>query len=165
MKRLLLAATILVLLSVLPFVIYPILLKIPAGTARILGSRIQVSVRVDGTLQPRARCFYVNHDFRGNSTDYIVLWLPDESGVFGREIVIIQLWPNDVGIPNSSDSDYQLIFDRFLIQSEGGEGYKSIAGPVFDRNNPQIVIAENQYSFVMPGFSGKAPRHVEIDLQ
>ncbi len=99
---------------------HPIVFKDAAGSARILSPPLDASVKVDGDERPLTKVFAMKTSFDGKPIDSFVLWIPDSSAVFGRDIIIIDKANHFVGRPNSNIMDYDLLLDRYLFQSESG---------------------------------------------
>jgi hypothetical protein len=122
------------------------------GEARVLKEAPAV-VKVDGGEMENARCFLQETYSDGRQTDVLVLWLPDESEHYEREIIMIDRENTDVGQPNSSNRDYGLLLGRFLLQSESAQGYVSFRSMKWGNKDPKLEIKNDLITFVYPGYS------------
>jgi hypothetical protein len=141
---------------------HPLILKVVDGSARVLSSPIDATIKIDGEAQPSARCFAVKSRFDGTPADILVLWLPDPSVIYGRDVVIVDRLHNDVGLPNAGNADYELLRGRYLLQSESGSMYASFKGPKFDSQDPQLEVRQKRITFIMPQSPVVAGKKVEI---
>lgn len=169
MNKLLIAVLALILIAVPLFVFlfinYPIVLKVPAGTARVLTSKVKASVKVDGIEHSDARCFQMKSYFNGIPTDRIVLWLPVKSIYTNRAIFIIDRMRHEVGSTNTSEEAYYLLLDTFLFQSEGGSGLIPFDSAKSYEVDPKLLITENSISFILPEeYSYYGGKRIEIEL-
>src|SRR4028119_842455 len=152
MKRLIIVtAVICVVASVYLFYHQPIILKAATGSARILSSPVEATIKIDGEVQPAAKCFAVKSRFDGSAADNFVLWLPDASAIYGRDVFIVDRLHHDVGLPNAGNSDYYLLWDRFLFQSESGSMYVAFKSPKFAKQDPQLELGDKYIKFIVPG--------------
>lgn len=140
---------------------HPAVLKVFAGSARVLSQKFPASVYVNGIENPRAFCFKVNKSFYGAPRDQIVIWLPDQSFGNGRAVLIVDRTFQEVGLPNNGLDDYDLIWDSFLFQSESGSGYKKF-GYFYFGLDPKLKIRAKQVQFVLPSLMGG--NRIEIKL-
>jgi hypothetical protein len=140
----------------------PLIFKMVSGSARILSSPVDATIKINGEVQPSARCFAVKSRFDKTPADTLVLWLPDPSAVYGREVVIVDRLHNDVGLPNAGKEDYELLRGRYLLQSESGSMYASFKGPKFDSQDPHLEIRPKHITFIIPRSPPHAVKRVEI---
>src|SRR5258705_13360912 len=89
---------------------HPVMLKVAAGSARVLSAPMNASIQIDGQVDPHARCFHMSSYFNGKPADSLVLWLPNSSSSDGREILIVDRANHSVGNPNSSNLNYHLLW-------------------------------------------------------
>jgi len=143
---------------------YPIILKVVTGSARILSSPIDATIKIDGENEPSARCFAVKSSFNGNPADYLVLWVGNPSAIYGREILIVDRLHDDLGLPNAGDLDYELLGGRLLFQSESGSMYVPFKSTKFDSQDPQIQFSEKYIRFVVPHSPILEGKNIEINL-
>ena len=166
MKKLIVACVVLLLVGVSLFVYlykgHPVVLKVAAGSARVLSPPLNTTIKVDGRELPAAKCFAMRTLFDGSPADSLVLWLPDSSTTYGRHVLIVSRMHRDVGLPNSSNLDYYLLWDKFLFQSESGSLYASFSGPKFDGQDPQLEIGGTYIKFVVPDSPVLAGKKIEV---
>jgi hypothetical protein len=159
MKRLIVVtAVICIVATVYLFYHQPIILKAATGSARVLSTPVEAIIKIDGQVQPTARCFVVKSRFDGSPADSLVLWLPDAGAIYGRDVLIVDRSHQDVGRPNASNLDYYLLWDRFLFQSESGARYVSFKSPKTDSQDPQLEFKDKHIKFVVarsPVLEGK----------
>jgi hypothetical protein len=129
---------------------HPVVLKVAAGNARVLSPPMKADISVDGQEQSQARCFRMNSYFNGAPSDSLVLWLPESSSPYGREVLIVDSAHHTVGTPNYGKQDYHLLWDRFLFQSESGSLMVSFTDPKSYAKDPELAITEHEISFRVP---------------
>src|SRR6478609_7828833 len=88
---------------------HPIVTKLPAGSARILPSNRNLTIRIDGQIDRSVMSFQGRTRINGRPADNIFLWIPDASDPVGRDIVEINLIDKLVGVPNSGSMNYDLL--------------------------------------------------------
>jgi hypothetical protein len=66
---------------------HPLTLKLLNGSSRVL-SPVQTTIKMDGQVQTTAKCFAMKTLFDGEATDSLVIWLPNASSHYGREILM-----------------------------------------------------------------------------
>jgi hypothetical protein len=168
-KRIIIAAGI--LLIGLTVVIYldnehPLTLKLFNGSARVLSPPMKATVSVDGQIRTTAKCFAMKTHFDGQPTDSLVLWLPDNSANEKREILMINRGEALVGMPNSSIIQYDLLLNRYLLQSESGCFNVPFNRVKWDAQNPELEITGNTIRFVMPELASDLSRkRIEVVIQ
>jgi hypothetical protein len=146
--------------------LHPVILKVPAGSARVLSPPLDSAVKVDGEERPAARVFAMKTSFHGQPIDSLVLWIPEQSAISGRAIIIIDRMNRDVGTPpNFSDMDYCLLWGRYLFQSEGGSRNSLFAkGERYE--DPELVFENGTIKFKVHTMSPYlAGRRIEVNLQ
>ena len=158
-RRIIIAGlTVLILGSVLLvylFESHPIVLKSITGSARILPSALNASIKIDGVTQSAARCFQIKSHFNGEPADEFVLWLPASSDVYGRDILLIDRANNQVGRPNTTNEDYDLLWNRFLFQSESGSRYVSFTSAKSYAQDPELEFTDKSLRFSVPDVSSE----------
>ena len=70
--------------------------------------------------------------------------------MFGRHVLILDLDHRKVGVPNSDISGYRLVWGRWLLQSEGGDGGVPFGDSKLDANDPGFQQSGNEISFTIP---------------
>ena len=141
---------------------HPLIVKTVSGSARLLSPPVEATIRIDGEVQPSARCFAVRSRFDGSPADSLVLWLSDPSAVYGRTVVVVDRLHHDVGLPNAGEGDYELLWGRYLLQSESGSMYASFRGAKFDGQDPKLVISDEHITFIIPQSPVLAGKKVEV---
>ena len=141
------------ILIVLGIIIYnfynpSIILKSILGSARIIGKPINSEVFINDKKQEKAKIFHINSDFNNKTNeDYYVLYLRNIKNP-SEQVYVIEKNKNLLEIPNSSKSDYDVIFGN-LYQSESGANVRI---PVTDEikgdgYNPNLKIEKNKIEF------------------
>ena len=108
-KRIIIAASVpLVAFAVCAYLYneHPLTLKLLNGSSRVL-SPVRTTVKMDGQIQTTAKCFAMKTLFNGKPTDSLVIWLPNASSHYGREILMINRNEKLAGMPNSSNIQYE----------------------------------------------------------
>ena len=142
---------------------HPVVLKVVDGSARVMSPPMNAIVQIEGQVEPRARCFKMSSHFNGQPTDSLVLWLPDSSSVYGRDILIVDRANHIVGYPNSSNLHYHLLWNRLLFQSESGGLGVPLRSAKSSSQDPGLVVSDQGVSFRMPDDANFFPgKRVEI---
>ena len=128
---------------------HPLILKILNGSSRVL-SPMSTTIKLNGQVQPSAKCFAMKKLFNGESADSLVIWLPNPSSHYGREILMINRDEKLAGMPNSSDKEYDLLLNRFLLQAENGSLMVPFNSAKWDNQDPQLAIADTTIEFTLP---------------
>jgi hypothetical protein len=145
---------------------HPLTLKLLNGTARILSPPMKTTIRVDGQVQPTAKCFAMKSRFDGQPTNSLVLWLPSISSTDGREIIMINRDERLVGKPNSSHIQYDLLLNRYLFQAESGSFNVPFGSVKWDDHDPKLEITGNRIQFVLPELASElSGKRVEVVVQ
>jgi hypothetical protein len=130
------------------------------GSARILHSRISADVFLDGQLSSGIYVFQQTERFDEDVVNWLILWIPLESN--DREIVIVDIENEIVGLPNSSIYDYSLLFGQ-LIQSESGDMYVDItSSKAWPEHNPLLRISQHSLEFELPECDWLPCRSVKV---
>ena len=162
-KKLVIVAGLICCLGAAYFVYrHPIILKVATGTARVLSSPANVTVKIDGQILPTAKCFLSRSFFNGASADDLVLWLPDDAAYYGRNVLIVDRLNGNVGLPNSGDLDYYLLWNKFLFQSETGSMWVGFKDAKLDNQDPHLEISDKYIVFVVPQSPVLPGRKIEI---
>lgn len=140
---------------------HPILLKTATGTARILPAAMPATISINGQVQPNALCVPINVGFDGKERDSLILWIPKEGAIFGRDVWIVDKRNSVIGLPNSSNEDYAIYFGR-LFQSESGERYKPLDFTSPQPTDTQLKIEGNHIRFVISGILDNDRQQFEI---
>ncbi|HRG39079.1 MAG TPA: hypothetical protein PK289_11155, partial [Bacteroidia bacterium] len=154
-KRLIIFFTILFLLIILCFWMFPIVGKLTFGTARIIGKEVSSVVYIDGQESSEAKLFYSASNFENTEKrDYWILYLRKQEG-FNHHfpVLIIDKTNNQILIPNSGIDDYDIVLG-YLLQSENGAHVMvsmekdAIKSPCPERNT-HLKINENNIEFTV----------------
>ena len=92
---------------------HPLALKLLNGSARVLSPPMKITIKVGGPIQIIAKCFTMKTLFDDQPVDNLVLWLPNASAYYKREILIINRSEKLVGMPNASNLEYDLLVNRY----------------------------------------------------
>jgi len=130
--------------------LHPIILKAATGTARVLSSTANVTIKIDGQIDRSARCFFSKSRFDGKPADELVLWLPNRDADYGRNVLIVDRLNGNVALPNTGELDYYLLWNRFLFQSETGSGWVSFKDAKLDKQDPHLELSDKYITFVVP---------------
>ncbi|MEO6394163.1 MAG: hypothetical protein ABIP75_20080 [Pyrinomonadaceae bacterium] len=129
---------------------HPVVLKVAVGSARVINSRIQTAVRIDGIDRPDAQCFAVNSSFHGQPTDLVILVLPNDRTASGVDPIVVDRGNRSVGSVNSNELDYYLLWGKYLFQSESGSTYVSFGSAKGYEQDPQLRISDHTIDFILP---------------
>jgi hypothetical protein len=129
---------------------HPIILKAATGTARVLSSTASVTIKIDGQIDRSAKCFFSKSRFDGKPADDLVLWLPNVDAHYGRNVLIVDRLNGNVGLPNTGELDYYLLWNRFLFQSETGSGWVGFKDAKLDKQDPHLELSDSHVTFVVP---------------
>ena len=139
----------------------PVVVKYFIGEARVL-RKVPAVVKVDDGEINNAFCFLQKTYFDGKPADILVLWLPDESDYYGRDVIMIDRKNVDVGIPNFSNRHYGLLLGNFLLQSESSQWYVSFSDSKWGNQDPKLEIKKDLISFVYSRYLSKKQKKIEI---
>ena len=169
-KQIILAASVLLVAFAACVYLYnehPLTLKLLNGSSRVLSPPMRTTIKMDGQIQTAAKCFAMKTLFDGEPTDSLVIWLPNASSFYGREILIINRNEKLVGMPNSSNIQYELLLNRYLLQAESGSLNAPFTSAKWDKQDPQLEIAENKIEFILPELDARADvssKRIEVVL-
>lgn len=143
---------------------HPLTLKLLNGSSRVL-SPVRTTIKMDGQIQTTAKCFAMTTLFDGEPTDSLVIWLPNASSHYGREILMINRNEKLVGMPNSSNIQYELLLNRYLLQAESGSLNVPFTSAKWDNQDPKLEIAENNIKFTLPELdTALSSKRIEVVL-
>lgn len=123
---------------------HPILLRIPFGKARVISTRVDAVVRVNGVEQPESRVFSMD------GGEKLLVYSPNPKEAYS--VIIVDKLKNNIGSTNTGEENYELLFDRFLFQSENAYGIV-YASSVKWEHNPKLQITDERISYVIPNFN------------
>lgn len=144
---------------------HPVVLKVAAGSARVISTKIDASVLLDGVDQPEARCFNVNSSFHGQPADLVIVVLPNDQTASGVDPIVVDRANRSVGSVNSSEIDYYLLWSKYLFQSESGSIYVSFGSAKGYEQDPQLRISDHTVEFMIPAdypLNGGKLVHIEF---
>jgi len=121
-----------------------------------------VTIKIDGQIHPSAKCFFSKSRFDGTLADDLVLWLPDAAAYDGRNVLIVDRLHGNVGLPNSGDLDYYLLWNKFLFQSETGSMWVGFKDAKLDKQDPHLELSDRYIVFVVPQSPVLSGRKIEI---
>ena|SRR5882724_6545970 len=133
---------------------HPIVTKLPVGSASILSPHQNLSIRIDGQIDHSVMSFQGRTRVNGRAADNIFLWIPDANAPWGRDIVGINLINKLVGVPNSSNMNYDLVGGKYLVQSLDAEAMVAFGSAKLDGSDPHLEINRDHIQFVMPTIFG-----------
>ncbi len=139
---------------------HPIILKTATGSARVLSSPLNATIKIDGIVQPSARCFMMETYFDGNRADRIVLWLQDTPVPF--KVLIVDKLDQEVGYPRLDRMRYDLLWNRYLFQADNAVAITSFRSEKSFAQNPRLEIRDNYIRFVVPRLSDVEEHVIEI---
>jgi hypothetical protein len=141
----------------------PVVIKYFLGRARVL-KKVPAIVKENGREIKNAYCFLQETSFDGKLADILVLWLPNKSSYFGRDIIMIDRKNVHAGIPNASNRGYGLLGD-FLLQSENAQWYVSFSSLKAGNQDPKLEIKKDLISFVYSDYTSKKKKKIEIAIK
>jgi hypothetical protein len=136
---------------------HPVVLKVVSGSARVLSPPLTAMVKIDGRQQAEARCFLADKTFDGEAADSLILWIPEPTSYDDREIFIVDRLNHLVGQPSVGPSDYHLMWDEFLFQSETGSLMIPLKSAKSYSEDPELMITGHRVSFRMPSEADHFP--------
>jgi hypothetical protein len=121
---------------------HPILLGFALGKARVISTRVEATVKIDGVEQPESRVFSLD------GGEKLLVYSPRVKGTY--PVIIVDKPANDIGETNAGGKeDYELFFDRFLFQSESAYGVVYASSAKWG-HKPKLEIADERISYVIP---------------
>jgi hypothetical protein len=126
-------------------------------SARFLGFNESCIVHLNKKHLGNARCFLEKKDFSGNPNRRVILYVGDyESLDFGSPYLIINLKSGEAGRPaNASNLDYDLLFQRILVQSKEG-GFMAYDNPLaLCGEDSHVQQSDKKIEFIIPCGSPK----------
>ena len=145
---------------------HPIFLKWLAGSARVVGKPIPVTVYTNGNINHTIKVFHVDSYWGTNEkTNTYLLALLEEDGSARLKFVNINLTEKWIGKPvGGSKKNYDFILD-YLFQSETGRYsipfQDAMNGFGFD---PELFFTDKQIKFKMPPSAAKFDS-VRVELE
>lgn len=168
MKRIIISTVLLlsILLVILAFFCWrnPAVVKYCIGEGRIL-RKVPSVVKVDGKKIRNAYCFLQETYFDGKPADILVLWLPDKSAYYGRDVIMIDRKNLDVGTPSSSNIGYGLLLGRFLLQSQSRDRYVSFKSLKWGKKDPKLEIKNDLITFVYSNYSPETQEEKQEQIE
>lgn len=131
----------------------PILIRPLVGAGRVLFPPIDCEVRVDGNPRPDHICFRTTA-FSDRSAETIVVYSSVKNEFEFNDVIVIDVFGREAGLPNASEDDYYLVWNYFLFQSESGAAWAPFSGPKFDPHHPDYVFEPNYIKFNFPSRTG-----------
>ena len=113
------------------------ILKFVFGGARIHSNIADAIVKEDGIELPNAKVFILEN---GNE---LLVYAPESKN---HKVIIVDKLKNNIGLGNSGEGDYELIFDRFLFQTESAYGVVPANGAKWGLK-PNLQISEKKITY------------------
>lgn len=112
------------------------ILKFVFGGARIHSNLANAIVKEDGIELPNATVFILEN---GNK---LLVYTPESKSY---DVIVIDKLNNDLGITNSGKQNYELVFDKFLFQTENAYGVAPRGKMEF---KPNLKINDEQITYL-----------------
>jgi len=124
----------------LPFYLiknHSVLLKYSLGMARLHSETVNSIVKVDGNEQPEIKIFKLDNE-------RWLVYSPNFEN--GERVIIVDKARNDIASTNSSEDDYELVFNNYLFQSDSAYGLVYASSPKWDLK-PNLEIMDSRISY------------------
>jgi hypothetical protein len=142
---------------------HPLALKLLNGSARVLSPPLKTTIKVCGQIHTTAKCFTMKTLFDDQPVDNLVLWLPNASAYYKREILMINRREKLVGMPNASNLEYDLLLNIYLFQAESGSLFTPFSSVKWDNQDPMLEITDKTIQFTMPeGVGDFSSQRIEV---
>jgi hypothetical protein len=139
---------------------HPIILKAATGSARVLSPPLDATIKINGVVQPSAKCFEMKSLWDGSHADSLVLWLNDLP--VSRDVLIVDKQYRDVGSPNAGETNYDLLMGRYLFQAESAVPYASFKDEKSYAQDPKLEVGANHIKFVVPKGTQHDEKVIEV---
>lgn len=113
------------------------ILKFMLGGARIHSNIADVVVKEDGIELPNAKVFILEN---GNK---LLVYAPESKSY---DVIIVDKLKKDLGLTNSGEDYYELIFEKFLFQTESAYGAVYANGAKWGLK-PNLQINQNKITY------------------
>src|SRR5690554_2397504 len=114
---------------------------------RILYPNGDANVYLNEKQIKSAKVYSISKTFDEREVDRLILCMPSDNDL-KREIIIIDKNSKKVGTPNSSKTNYNMIFNYFLVQSEGSDWFVPFSDSVKGAGiRPGLIIKNNKITF------------------
>jgi hypothetical protein len=121
-------------------------------SARFLGFNESCVVHLNKQYLSKVKCFMQKKDFEGNPSQRLILYVDDYRSLdFGSPYLMVDLNSGKAGRPaNASNLDYDLLFQRLLVQSKEG-GFMAYDNPLaLCGEDSHVQQSNRKIEFVIP---------------
>lgn len=108
----------------------------PLGKARLHTETVEATVKINGVQKVNAKVFKV-------SPDEWLVYAPESES---HPVIIIDEAKNDIGSTNSGKNYYELLFGRYLVQSDAAYAVVYASSPKWELN-PNLEITDSRISY------------------
>jgi hypothetical protein len=122
----------------------PILARYMLGHGKLYSQTVDAVVKINGKEVPEAKVFKADNEKLFVYTPYGILSVP---------VIVVDKTKNDIGMIRADYENYELIFNRYLLQSESS--YDVVyASDVKAKYDPDIQITESRISYNLCAYYG-----------
>jgi hypothetical protein len=129
---------------------HPIILKLLAGSARIVGRPTNATVYTNGQVNTDVKVFHVDEYWNGEPADYYILHFPyaDNSRL---KFLSLNKKDNYAGVASSTNVRNYDIIAGLLFQSEVGARFTPMQDDIKGFNHdPQLAFTDGQITLNVP---------------
>jgi hypothetical protein len=116
---------------------HPIFVQYMFGDARLYCQIVDAVVKINGQESPEVKVYKVENE-------NLLVYTP--FGLLYKPVVIVDKAKNDIGGANAGYENYELLFNRYLLQSENSHGI-TYASETKTRYDVNLEITESKVSY------------------
>lgn len=109
----------------------------PFGRADLYNQTVNSIVKVKGKEESSAKVFRMDDE-------KLLVYSPDSGETYG--VIIVDKVKNDIGMTNSGEGRYELLFDSYLFQDDSAKAIIYASDAKWDYN-PNLVITDSRISY------------------
>lgn len=113
-------------------------LRFLIGDARVHSNLVSATVKEDGVELSNAKVFEIKNG------EQLLVYSPDSKASY--KVIIINKVINNIGQTNSGKERYKLLFDKYLIQTDGAYGVV-YASSVKWELDPKLIITDTKITY------------------
>jgi hypothetical protein len=134
---------------------HSVLLRYPLGKAIAISTPVDAVVKINGVEQPESTVFSMNEG------EKLLVYSPNTKETY--PVIIVDKLKNNIGYTNSGEENYELLFDRFLFQSENA--YDIIyASSMKWEHNPKLQISDQRIFYVTEKYENGNDIEVNVEV-
>ena len=135
------------------------------GKGKIISTKVNAVVKEDGVEQKRIKTF------EDDGQIYLVFEKTEDSDSDvlivdkARDVLIVDKARKDIFAPNSGNNCFDLLFSRYLIQTECGKSGGYLGSEKYEGYRTKMEITDSQITFRLPKYNyGKVVRDRKMEI-